>query len=199
MLDILFYFYSLLLVISAFMVILLKNPVHSVLFLIFAFFNAAALFIILGAEFIAMMLIIVYVGAVAVLFLFIVMMMNINLAEIRQGFVKNALLAIALSSIIFFEMYIAIQNSAKFLPKPPVESMQNLSNTMQIANVLYTEYFAIFQLSGLILLVAMVGAIVLTLTHSNNVKRQSILKQVMRNKKNSLELVDVESGTGIQL
>ena len=199
MLDILFYFYSLLLVISAFMVILLKNPVHSVLFLIFAFFNAAALFIMLGAEFIAMMLIIVYVGAVAVLFLFIVMMMNINLAEIRQGFVKNALLAIALSSIIFFEMYIAIQNSAKFLPKPPVESMQNLSNTMQIANVLYTEYFAIFQLSGLILLVAMVGAIVLTLTHSNNVKRQSILKQVMRNKKNSLELVDVESGTGIQL
>lgn len=199
MLSIIFYIYSFLLVGSAFLVITLKNPVHSVLFLIFAFFNAAGLFIMLGAEFIAMMLVIVYVGAVAVLFLFIVMMMNIKIEEVRQGFVKNAILGLVLSGIIFVQMYVALSNSIKFVPSSCNDLASSLTNTEQLGMVLYTDCFIVFQLSGLILLAAMIGAIVLTITHTQGVRRQNITNQLMRTRANSLEMVDVENDRGIVL
>ncbi|MDF3047192.1 MAG: NADH-quinone oxidoreductase chain [Candidatus Midichloriaceae bacterium] len=200
MVDILFYSFSALLVIAALMVVLLRNPVHSVLFLIFAFFNAAALFILLGAEFIAMTLVIVYVGAVAVLFLFVVMMININIAELKRGFLKHAPIGIILGAIIFLQIYIALSNSAMFLPKVgDALNAANLTNTEQIGMVLYTDYFIVFQLSGLILLVAMIGAIVLTLTHSKDSKRQDITKQVMQRPEDSVELVEVKVGQGVKI
>lgn len=200
MVDIVFYVFSSLLVLSAFMVISLRNPVHSVLFLIFAFFNAAALFILLGAEFIAMTLVIVYVGAVAVLFLFVVMMLNINIAELKRGFLKNAPLGILLGAVMFIQIYIALNNSAGFLPNPsnPGATMA-LTNTEQIGMVLYTDYFIVFQLSGLVLLVAMIGAIVLTLTHSKDAKRQDITKQVMQRREDSVKLVNAKIGEGIKI
>jgi NADH-quinone oxidoreductase subunit J len=194
-----FYIFSALLVLAALMVISLRNTVHSVLFLIFAFFNAAALFILLGAEFIAMTLIIVYVGAVAVLFLFVVMMLNINITQVRQGFAKNLPLAITLSLILAGLFFLAITNSIAMLPTPAGEMSSQITNTEMIGLVLYTNYFYVFQVAGIILLVAMVGAIVLTLTHSKNVKRQDIMKQVMRTKEESVELVEVEVGKGVKI
>lgn len=194
-----FYIFSALLVISSLMVISLRNTVHSVLFLIFAFFNAAGLFILLGAEFIAMTLIIVYVGAVAVLFLFVVMMLNINISQVRQGFAKNLPLALTLSFILAGLFFLAITNSVSMLPTPAGEMSSQITNTEMIGLVLYTNYFYVFQVAGIILLVAMVGAIVLTLTHSKNVKRQDIMKQVMRTKEESVELVEVEVGKGVKI
>lgn len=194
-----FYIFSALLVISALMVISLKNTVHSVLFLIFAFFNAAGLFILLGAEFIAMTLIIVYVGAVAVLFLFVVMMLNINISQVRQGFTKNLPLGITLSLILAGLLVATIKSSVAMLPVPTGEVVAKLTNTEMIGLVLYTDYFYVFQVAGIILLVAMVGAIVLTLTHTKNVKRQNIMMQVMRSKEESVELVEVEVGKGVKV
>jgi NADH-quinone oxidoreductase subunit J len=200
MVDILFYSFSALLIVASLMVVLLRNPVHSVLFLIFAFFNAAALFILLGAEFIAMTLVIVYVGAVAVLFLFVVMMININIAELKRGFLKHAPVGIVLGAIIFLQIYIALSNSAMFLPKvPDAANVVNLTNTEQIGMLLYTDYFIVFQLSGLVLLVAMIGAIVLTLTHGKDAKRQDITKQVMQRPEDSVELVEVKVGQGVKI
>lgn len=200
MIDIIFYFFSALLCFAAVMVISLRNPVHSVLFLIFAFFNAAALFILLGAEFIAMTLIIVYVGAVAVLFLFVVMMLNINIAQVRQGFLKNLPLGITLGLVVLFQLYVALHNSSAFLPKA-LESIPDAgaTNTEQIGYVLYTDYFISFQMAGMILLVAMVGAIVLTLTHGKDAKRQNITRQIMRSKDESVELVDVKVREGVKI
>ena len=194
-----FYIFSALLVLSALMVISLRNTVHSVLFLIFAFFNAAGLFILLGAEFIAMTLVIVYVGAVAVLFLFVVMMLNINISQVKQGFTKNLPLGITLSLILAGLFFLAITNSVAMLPSPAGELNAPITNTEMIGLVLYTNYFYVFQVAGIILLVAMVGAIVLTLTHAKNVKRQDIMKQVMRTKEESIELVDVEVGKGVKI
>lgn len=194
-----FYIFSALLILSAFMVISLRNTVHSVLFLIFAFFNAAGLFILLGAEFIAMTLVIVYVGAVAVLFLFVVMMLNINISQVKQGFTKNLPLGITLSLILAGLFFLAITNSVAMLPSPAGELNAPITNTEMIGLVLYTNYFYVFQVAGIILLVAMVGAIVLTLTHAKNVKRQDIMKQVMRTKEESIELVDVEVGKGVKI
>ncbi|MCE2991361.1 MAG: NADH-quinone oxidoreductase subunit J [Candidatus Jidaibacter sp.] len=200
MVDILFYSFGALLVMAALMVVLLRNPVHSVLFLIFAFFNAAALFILLGAEFIAMTLVIVYVGAVAVLFLFVVMMININVAELKRGFLRHAPIGIVLGAVIFLQIYIALSNSAMFLPKvSDAANVVNLTNTEQIGMVLYTDYFIVFQLSGLVLLVAMIGAIVLTLTHGKDAKRQDITKQVMQRPEDSVELVEVKVGQGVKI
>jgi NADH-quinone oxidoreductase subunit J len=173
--------------------------VHSVLFLIFTFFNAAALFLMLGAEFIGMLLIIVYVGAVAVLFLFVVMMLNINVAQLKMGFLKNAPLGIVLGAIMFFEIYIALSNSVSFLPVPQTQSVSSLSNTERLGLVLYTDYFIVFQMAGIVLLVAMIGAIVLTLMHSKDSKRQDITKQVTRRREDSVELLDVKVGEGIKL
>lgn len=199
MTELLFYVFSAVLVFSSIMVITLRNPVHSVLFLIFSFFNAAALFIMLGAEFIAMNLIIVYVGAVAVLFLFVVMMLNIKIETLKQGFWDSAPLGIGLSIAVFLQLVIAFSNSAEFLPKQPEQTTNAISNTHAIGAVLYTEYFIPFQIAGLILLVAIVGSIVLTLTHDKNAKRQNICKQVIRSSKESVLLAEPIKNKGVEI
>lgn len=200
MVELVFYFFAFLMIFSGLMVISLKNPVHSVLFLIFAFFNAAGLFILLGAEFIAMTLVIVYVGAVAVLFLFVVMMLNINIAEMRQGFLKNLPLGVALGALMFIQINYALSLSesifAERVSAGKIDS--NITNTEALGKILYTDYFLIFQASGIILLVAMIGAIVLTLTHSKDVRRQSIEKQISRRREDSVALMTVRSGEGIK-
>ncbi len=198
MLDFLFYTFAFVMSFSALMVITLKNPVHSVLFLIFTFFNAAAIFLLLGAEFIAMILIIVYVGAVAILFLFVVMMLNINLATIRQGFLKLLPLGIAFSGLFIYQIYIMLSNNT-IASRPLTTLPAGETNTKSLGMVLYTDYFLIFQISGIILLVAMIGAIILTHTPSQNVRRQNIYQQISRTREESVELKKVESGKGVKL
>jgi len=200
MTELFFYLFASLLVVAAVMVISLRNPVHSVLFLIFAFFNAAALFIMIGAEFIAMILIIVYVGAVAVLFLFVIMMLNIRLSEVRKGFYKHLPLGLSLAVLIFLELLIAFNQSLGGIPEPSQESgIIHQTNTHWIGSVLYTNYFFVFQASGIVLLIAMIGAIVLSILHDKNVRRQSIYHQVTRSAKDTLQLVKVESGKGVKI
>jgi NADH-quinone oxidoreductase subunit J len=197
--PLLFYFFAFFLVMGALMVISLKNPVHSVLFLIFTFFNAASLFILLGAEFLAMTLIIVYVGAVAVLFLFVVMMLNINITKLRQGFLRNAPIGLGLGALIFIQIYIALSNTVDSFPSNLAVVENELTNTEMLGKVIYTDYFFAFQSSGVLLLIAMIGAIVLTLEHGRDVKRQSIFKQVYRSKKDSVKLVKVKTGEGVKV
>lgn len=200
--TILFYLFSAFVLGSALMVISSKNPVHSVLFLILAFFSSAGLFVLLGAEYIAMTLVIVYVGAVAVLFLFVVMMLDINFAEFRAGFLRYLPLGATVAALMLFEMMVAFYVSlAK--PSPMAEAAQPtpdsaaVTNTHAIGNVLYTDYIYPFQLSGIILLIAMIGAIVLTLRHRPNVHRQDPSAQMSRRREASVEIVKVESGRGI--
>jgi NADH-quinone oxidoreductase subunit J len=199
MIDYIFYLFSFLMVFAGLMVITLKNPVHAVLFLIFTFFNAAGLFILIGAEFIAMILIIVYVGAVAVLFLFVIMMLDINIAALRQGFYKYLPLGVALGFFIFLEIYIAVSRSTDSIPDPKVASAFDLTNTEALGKILYTDYIFSFQAAGLILLIAMIGAIVLTLTHSRDAKRQDIYRQVSRRPEETIQIVKVKSGQGVKI
>ncbi len=179
-----------------------RNMVHSVLFLILCFFNAAGLFILLGAEFIAMLLIIVYVGAIAVLFLFVVMMLNVDIKAAKTKFNISTPLLGVLSLVIFAEIFIIVRasldkNYQKF-KLFPID--QNISNVENIGRSLYTEYFLAFQISGAILFVAMIGAIVLTLNKNNRfIKKQVIQDQILRNKKDSIEIVKVENNKGIDL
>ncbi len=197
-----FYLFSFVCVGAAFMVIAARNPVHSVLFLILAFINAAGLFILLGAEFLAMILVVVYVGAVAVLFLFVVMMLDVDFAELREGFLQylpvGALVGIILLIelvLVLFGTIVAPESVATgAAPTPPVEEV---SNVAAIGALLYTRYIFFFQMAGLVLLVAMIGAIVLTLRHKEGVKRQSIAAQVARDPATAVEVVDVESGRGL--
>jgi NADH-quinone oxidoreductase subunit J len=181
-------------------VIASKNSVHSVLFLILAFFNAAALFVLIGAEYIAMTLVIVYVGAVAVLFLFVVMMLNVNFEEMREGFQKYLGLGLMVATVLLAELvlviYWALQKPAalampEHLPTPEV------SNVQSIGNLLYTYYIYPFQMAGIILLIAMVGAIVLTLRTRPGVRKQKIASQLARTKEQSVSIVKVETGKGI--
>ncbi len=197
-----FYLFAGVCIASAFMVIASRNPVHSVLYLILAFVNAAGLFVMLGAEFLAMILIVVYVGAVAVLFLFVVMMLDVDFAELRQGFLQYLplgtllfiLFALELGSVVSFWAFAPDISQSFASPIPPLASV---SNTAALGQVLYTRYVYFFQASGLILLVAMVGAIVLTLRHKPNVKRQNIAEQVARTKATAIEIVKVQSGQGV--
>lgn len=198
---ILFYSFALTTVFAALLVISLKNPVHSVLSLILTFFCAAWLFIILGAEYIAMLLIIVYVGAVAVLFLFVVMMMDINFAELKQGFLKYLPLGAFIGLLFFAQLYVVISHSHFFYESnivvhAPQTTDPTTTNAHAIGKILYTDYFYLFQLSGLVLLVAMIGAIVLTLRHRDGVRRQKAGKQINRKRKDSVELVKVKPGQG---
>ncbi|MDX2073838.1 MAG: NADH-quinone oxidoreductase subunit J [Alphaproteobacteria bacterium] len=185
---------------SGVMVIASKNSVHSVLFLILAFFNAAGLFVLIGAEFIAMMLVIVYVGAVAVLFLFVVMMLNVNFEEMREGFQKYLGLGLMVASVLLAELVLVIYWA---LQKPTATAsvehatLPGISNTANIGNLLYTYYVYPFQLAGLILLVAMIGAIVLTLRTRPGVRKQKISAQLARTKEQSVKIVKVETGKGI--
>lgn len=193
-----FYLFSAVTILSGLMVISARNPVHSVLFLILAFFNAAALFVLLGAEFLAMILVVVYVGAVAVLFLFVVMMLDIDFGGLRRGVMSYLPLGALIGLLLLAELVIGIwtvsDRGAGGLAHPTPEG---ISNTAAIGQILYTDYVFYFQLAGMVLLVAMIGAIVLTLRHRPGVKRQSISAQVHRSSKDSIEIVDAKPGQGV--
>ena len=199
--SITFYIFSLVAVLSALMVISARNPVHSVLFLILSFVNASGLFVLLGAEFLAMILVVVYVGAVAVLFLFVVMMLDINFVKLREGFLQylpfGALLGIVLIielGILFLTKSFSENSLSKFIELPV---MNEVENTKLIGQVLYTNYFYLFQISGLILLVAMVGSITLTLRDRGQVKRQDISQQNYLDANDSIEKKKIKLGEGI--
>jgi NADH-quinone oxidoreductase subunit J len=195
-----FYLFAAVTVASGFMVIAARNPVHAVLFLILAFFNAAGLFVLLGAEFLAMILVVVYVGAVAVLFLFVVMMLDVDFAELRAGFMKNAPLGALVGLILLVELVLVlgfklVRPGTLAQAAAPIPSAgSGISNTEALGRVLYTQYVYYFQGAGLILLVAMIGAIVLTLRHKEGVRRQSIAAQVARNPATAMQVVKVKSG-----
>ena len=201
--SLLFYGFAITTVLSAACVISAKNPVHSVFFLIFAFFNSAGLFVLIGAEYIAMTLVIVYVGAVAVLFLFVVMMLDINITELRQGFMKRLPLGLGfagllLAQIIFVLLAATGRDSIVVAARSQTPSAEQVTNTHALGQVLYTDYIYPFQMSGIILLVAMIGAIVLTLRTRPGVRKQKIAKQVARARADAVELVDVETGKGVK-
>jgi len=195
-----FYLFSIIAVASAFMVIASRNPVHSVLFLILTFVNAAGLFMLAGAEFLALILIVVYVGAVAVLFLFVTMMLDIDFASLRVGMLQYAPIGLIIGGILFLELLLV---GGSYVMAPQVNGTavvpidQTIENTRALGQVLYTRYAFLFQGAGAVLLVAMVGAIVLTLQHRTNVKRQNVLKQISRKRSEGTELVKVKSGQGV--
>ena len=196
-----FYLFSSVAVLSALMVISTRNPVHSVLFLILSFVNASGLFVLLGAEFLAMILVVVYVGAVAVLFLFVVMMLDINFVKLREGFLQylpfGALLGIVLIielGILFLTKSFSENSLTNFVKSPKINEIEN---TKLIGQVLYTDYFYLFQISGLILLVAMVGSITLTLRVRGQVKRQNISSQNFIDSSNAIEKKKINLGKGI--
>jgi NADH-quinone oxidoreductase subunit J len=195
-----FYVLAAIAVISAFAVIAARNPVHSVLFLILTFFTAAGLFVLLGAEFLAMLLVVVYVGAVAVLFLFVVMMLDVDFAELRQGFLSylpaGALVALALVGELGLVASAAMSADGAPIALAPAEPSA-VTNAEAIGQVLYTDYLLVFQMAGLVLFVAMVGAIVLTLRHRPGVKKQDIAAQVGRRRAEAVELKDVRPGQGL--
>ena len=198
-----FYLFSSVIVLSALMVISAKNRVHSVLFLILRFVNASALFVLLGAEFLAMILVVVYVGAVAVLFLFVVMMLDINFIKLREGFLQylpfGALLGIVLLielAMLFLTKNFYETNLVDFFDKPV---FSDIENTKQLGNVLYTEYFYLFQLSGLILLLAMIGSILLTLRDRTGVKKQIISEQINYSTKSAIQKKKVKLGEGVDV
>ena len=186
-----FYIFSFIILSSAVMVISSRNPVHSVLFLILAFFNSAGLFVMLGAEFLAMMLIIVYVGAVAVLFLFVVMMLNINISEMKEGFQKYLPIGLLVGIILLAEIFFVISGDG--IQRDLNINVQTIPNTHLIGSVLYTDYIYLFQLSGLILLVAMIGAITLTLRERTGVKKQIVNAQTDRKISDVIEVIKVNS------
>ena len=187
-----FYMFSAVMLGAGLMVVVSRNPVFSVLFLILAFFNAAGLFVLIGAEFIAMLLVVVYVGAVAVLFLFVVMMLDINFAEMRAGFQKYLPLGLVVGGILVFELVAAIYGDA--FKGASLPAMPEISNTRALGNVLYTKYMYLFQVPGLILLVAMIGAISLTMRKRPGVRRQVIAEQNARSRAESVEVVEVPVG-----
>ena len=195
-----FYVFSAFLLGSAAMVVTSRNPVHSVLFLILAFFNAAALFLIAGAEFLAMILVIVYVGAVAVLFLFVVMMLDVDFVALREGFQRYAAVGITVGVLLFFEL-LFVGLGWQMSADAPVLRLSaipgQVQNTRAIGQVLYTNYILLFQLSGLILLVAMVGAIVLTHRDRHTSRHQNITRQQQRRVADTLEVLNVRSGAGV--
>ncbi len=197
-----FYIFAFVAVASAFMVIWSKNPVHSVLFLILVFFNAAGLFLLLGAEFLAMILLVVYVGAVAVLFLFVVMMLDIDFTELRSGVLEYAPIGALIGLILAAELIIVVGGTvispeiAKTVAMP-IPAIADRTNTAALGDVLYTNYVYFFEIAALVLLVAMIGAIVLTLKHRTTVKRQNIADQVARNPKTAVEVISVKPGQGL--
>ncbi len=199
--SLMFYVFATIVCFSAVMVVSVHNSVYSVFFLIFAFFNAAGLLVLLGAEYLAMTLVIVYVGAVAVLFLFVVMMLNVNFASLRAGFLKYLPIGLLVAVVLFVELGAlfyasALQPAAVAPAATAIPDAQQVSNTHAIGQLLYTRYFVLFQMAGVILLVAMIGAIVLTLRHRPGVKRQQIDKQISRTREESVTLVKVKSGEG---
>jgi NADH-quinone oxidoreductase subunit J len=195
-----FYLFAGVCIASAIMVVTARNPVHSVLFLILAFVNAAGLFVLLGAEFLAMILIVVYVGAVAVLFLFVVMMLDVDFAELRHGFLNYLPVGFLVGAILLAELVFVVIGS---VIKPGVTKVitapiaSDISNTQALGLVLYTRYVYFFEAAGMILLVAMIGAIVMTLQHKPGVKRQNIGDQNARRRASAIEVVKVKAGQGL--
>ena len=195
-----FYLFAISVVIGGLMTVVSRNPVHSVLWLILAFISSAGLFVLLGAEFVAMLLMIVYVGAVAVLFLFVVMMLDVDFAELKAEMTKYMPLALLIGVVLLMQLGIAFgvwesADTAQALRQ--AETPSDVHNTKALGLLLYDRYFLLFQLSGLILLVAMVGAIVLTLRHRSDVKRQDVLAQMYRDPAKAMELKDVKPGQGL--
>jgi NADH-quinone oxidoreductase subunit J len=197
-----FYMFAAVAVAAGVMVISARNPVHSVLFLILAFFNGAGLFVLLGAEFLAMVLVIVYVGAVAVLFLFVVMMLDINFAELRQGFLQYLPIGGVIGLVLFFELlflfgsWVFGAGAGTFIASP-VPPPSQVTNTHALGRILYTDYIYLFQAAGIVLLVAMIGAIVLTLRRREGVRKQSIPRQLSRTREQSVEVRKITTGSGV--
>jgi len=201
-----FYFFSTIAVFAAVLVTVSRNTVYSVFFLILVFITISFLFIMIGAEFLGMIMLIVYVGAVAVLFLFVVMMLNINeqitKKPSRKGFINNISIGSIAGIIIFLELLVVIggwKYKSSFIPISNLNLDQNISNTHALGRVLYTDYIHLFQISGMILLVAMIGAITLTFNRRENIKRQSYLKQIQREKDSAISLVEVENDKGVKI
>ncbi|MGB0341922.1 MAG: NADH-quinone oxidoreductase subunit J [Parvibaculales bacterium] len=194
-----FYLFSTVSVASAFMVIAARNPVYSVLFLILTFFNSAGLFVLMGAEFLALILVVVYVGAVAVLFLFVVMMLDIDFAELSEGFLQYLPIGATVGLILLLELLLIFGASSTLVDGAalPRATPEGMTNAEALGRVLYTEYVYFFQAAGAVLLVAMIGAIVLTLVKSENPRRQSIAEQNARTKEDGVALVDVKPGQGL--
>lgn len=200
--TILFYVFAAVLTMSALAVIGARNPIYSVFYLILAFFNAAGLFVLIGAEYIAMTLVIVYVGAVAVLFLFVVMMLNVDLEKIRAGFIRYLPLGLLVAVVLFAELgaliYISFDKPMEIAPATLImPKADEIDNATAIGQLMYTHFALLFQVSGLILLVAMIGAIVLTLRQREGVRKQRILKQVSRKREDAVALVKVKTGEGV--
>ena len=195
-----FYLFAICACVAGFMVVIGRNPVHSVLWLILAFFSASGLFILQGAEFVAMLLIVVYVGAVAVLFLFVVMMLDVDIAELKGELARYLPLALVIAVVLLAQLGIAFsgwtpaETAAELRVAPVVEGVQN---TAGLGLVLYDRYLLMFQISGLVLLVAMIGAILLTMRHRRDVKRQNVLEQMWRDPAKTMELRDVKPGQGL--
>ncbi len=201
-----FYFFSTIAVFAAIMVIVSRNTVYSVFFLILVFISISILFIMIGAEFLGMIMLIVYVGAVAVLFLFVVMMLNITeqltKQSSRKGLVNNISVGSIIGVIIFLELLVVIggwKYKGTFVPLSATNLNLDISNTHALGNILYTDYIHLFQISGMILLIAMIGAITLTFSKRENIKRQSYFDQIQREKDSAVSLVEVESGKGVKL
>ena len=201
-----FYFFSTIAVFAAIMVTVSRNTVHSVFFLILVFISISILFIMIGAEFLGMIMLIVYVGAVAVLFLFVVMMLNITeqltKRSSRKGLINNISVGSIVGIIIFLELLVVVggwKYKGNFVPLSAVNLDLDISNTHALGNILYTDYIHLFQISGMILLVAMIGAITLTFSKRENIKRQSYFNQIQREKDSAVSLVEVESGKRVKL
>ena len=199
--SIFFYFFSTVAIVATIMVTISKNTVHSVFFLILDFVTVACLFIMIGAEFLGMIMLIVYVGAVAVLFLFVVMMLNVSLPEIKKESSKYWSIGSFITIVVLLELLMIIggwQYKDDLILSSSIVLNQNISNTNLLGNILYTDYIYLFQIAGMILLVSMIGAIVLTYRKREGIKRQSYFTQISRERNTSIELVDVESGKGIK-
>ncbi|WP_372887049.1 NADH-quinone oxidoreductase subunit J [Shimia sp.] len=195
-----FYLFAISAVVGGLFTVISRNPVHSVLWLILAFLSSAGLFVLLGAEFVAMLLIIVYVGAVAVLFLFVVMMLDIDFAELKAGMAQYLPLALLIGLILLMQFGMAVGNwhvSEVAMAQRAAVAPEGVENTAALGLIIYDQYFLLFQLAGLILLVAMIGAIVLTLRHRKDIKRQNVLEQMWRDPADAMEMKDVKPGQGL--
>ena len=198
--DITFYMFAVTVVVAGLLVVTARNPVHSVLWLILAFLSSAGMFVLLGAEFVAMLLIIVYVGAVAVLFLFVVMMLDVDFAELKAEMARYMPVAGLIGIVLLMQLGMAFGTWAFAEDAPALRGAptpDDMHNTQALGMLIYDQYFLLFQLSGLILLVAMIGAIVLTLRHRVDVKRQNVLAQMYRDPAKAMELKDVKPGQGL--
>jgi NADH-quinone oxidoreductase subunit J len=197
-----FYIFAAIIIASAVLVIAARNPVHSVFFLILAFFNAAGLFVLAGAEFLAMIMVIVYVGAVAVLFMFVVMMLDINFVRLREGFLQYLPVGVLVGLILLIELIFIVTTQVNVpdvlaISAAPTPAISDVTNTDALGRLIYTHYVYLFQAGGLILLVAMIGAIVLTLRERPGVRKQRIADQVVRRRDEAVEIKKVTPGSGI--